>query len=155
MKDDTAFFRKMDFKIKWSGNEYDMKSHGITGDTTVLELQNILKDLTNVLPEHQKILGLKFKTPEDCLSTLKIRNKQKFMMMGSAQKEIEKVEAGRPDDLPEIIDDFDEGLYEEVDIKNNDIYLNKIEKRVKTYPIKIFNDPRPGAKLLVLDMQFH
>ena len=44
--------------------------------------------------------------------------------------------------------------YENVAIKDQDIYLAKIERRVNEYPVKIFNKPREGAKLLVLDIDY-
>ena len=33
-------------------------------------------------------------------------------------------------------------------------YLAKIEKRIKDYKIEILNEPRPGKKLLVLDIDY-
>lgn len=33
-------------------------------------------------------------------------------------------------------------------------FLAKIERRVLSYEIKVFNEPRPGKKLLVLDVDY-
>ena len=45
--------------IKWSGNDY--KIENIFQFNTVLDLKNEIKILTGVLPERQKLLGLKIK----------------------------------------------------------------------------------------------
>lgn len=34
------------------------------------------------------------------------------------------------------------------------VYLSKIEKRIKEYQIKEKNEPRPGKNLLVLDIDY-
>ena len=33
-------------------------------------------------------------------------------------------------------------------------YLSKVEKRVQSYEVKVLNEPRPGKKLLVLDIDY-
>jgi len=45
--------------IKWSGNEY--KITGLTGENTVIDLKQSIKNETGVLPDRQKLLGLKLK----------------------------------------------------------------------------------------------
>jgi ubiquitin-like domain-containing CTD phosphatase 1 len=49
----------MDLIIKWSGNEY--KIAGLGDTDTVLDLKNAIYKDTGVLPERQKLLGLKYK----------------------------------------------------------------------------------------------
>jgi len=34
------------------------------------------------------------------------------------------------------------------------VYLAKIERRIKEYKINMLNEPRPGKKLLVLDVDY-
>jgi len=142
-------------KLKWSGKEFMLAESGVTEETTISQLQEILYQLTRVLPKHQKLFGVKSKNPlSDTLKSLKVKPNAKLMMMGSVQEDIEKVEAGRPDDLPEIIDDFDDGEYEDINAKDDPIYLEKVARRTRDYPVKIFNKPREGAKLLVLDIDY-
>jgi len=43
--------------IKWSGNEYAIT--GLQKTSTVLQLKNLIYAETGVLPERQKLLGLK------------------------------------------------------------------------------------------------
>lgn len=73
-------------------------------------------------------------------------------MMGTREEELDKVKEPPPD-LPEVINDFDIED-EEIAIENREEYLAKIEKRIKDYKIEILNEPRPGKKLLVLDIDY-
>ena len=51
--------RIMDLSVKWSGKEY--KITGLGDTDTVLDLKNAIQKDTGVLPERQKLLGLKYK----------------------------------------------------------------------------------------------
>lgn len=45
--------------IKWSGKEYPIEH--LSPSETVRSLKELIKDKTGVLPERQKLLGLKYK----------------------------------------------------------------------------------------------
>lgn len=45
--------------IKWGGHEYSISS--LSEEDTVMDLKQSIKTLTGVLPERQKLLGLKVK----------------------------------------------------------------------------------------------
>lgn len=75
------------------------------------------------------------------------------MMMGSLEEDIAEVNTA-PDNIPEVINDLDIEEEEEVAIENQEVYLAKIERRIKEYDIKILNQPREGKKLLVLDIDY-
>lgn len=45
--------------IKWGGQEYAIST--LSEDDTVLDLKQSIKSLTGVLPERQKLLGLKIR----------------------------------------------------------------------------------------------
>lgn len=71
---------------------------------------------------------------EDCqLSHLNIKPGFKIMMMGSLEEDIEEASTP-PEDLPEILDDFDIEE-EEVAIENKEIYLAKVERRIQDYKV--------------------
>lgn len=74
------------------------------------------------------------------------------MMMGSREEDIEEMNAALSD-LPEVVNDLDIEE-QEIEIKDQQVYLAKIEKRIKEYDIKLLNDLRPGKKLLVLDIDY-
>lgn len=74
------------------------------------------------------------------------------MMMGSLEEDIVEVNTA-PADLPEVVNDLDIED-EEVAIENQEVYLAKINKRIKDYNIRMLNEPRPGKNLLVLDIDY-
>lgn len=74
------------------------------------------------------------------------------MMMGSLEEHIAEASTA-PTDLPEIVNDLDIED-EEVAIENQEVYLAKVQKRIKDYQIKMLNEPRPGKNLLVLDIDY-
>lgn len=139
--------------IKWSGQEFRLS---LQKDATVGDLKKATQDATGVLPERQKLLGLKFKgkPPEDnvALADMKLKPSTKIMMMGTREEELDKVKEV-PKDLPEVVNDFDIEE-EEIAIENREEYLAKIERRIKEYKINVLNEPREGKKLLVLDIDY-
>ncbi|XP_070541109.1 ubiquitin-like domain-containing CTD phosphatase 1 [Ptychodera flava] len=140
--------------VKWSGKEYTVSD--LSQENTVGELKEAIKSQTGVLPERQKLLGLKYKgkSPDDdvALSALKLKPNTKIMMMGTREETIQAI-MEPPKDIGEVVDDFDIEE-EEVLIENREENLQKIARRVKDYEIKILNPPRPGKKLLVLDVDY-
>lgn len=139
--------------IKWSGQEFRLS---LPKDATVGDLKKATQAATGVLPERQKLLGLKFKgkPPGDdvALTDMKLKPSTKIMMMGSREEELDKVKEV-PKDLPEVVNDFDIEE-EEIAIENREEYLAKIERRIKEYKINVLNEPREGKKLLVLDIDY-
>merc|ERR1712134_69468 len=72
--------------------------------------------------------GLKAKDDEIILG--KFKPGKPIMMIGSAEKDIEKVQAGRPEDLPEIINDL-EDIGDDISVEQKEEHLNKIRKRIE------------------------
>lgn len=83
---------------------------------------------------------------------LKLKQGFKLMMMGSLEEDIAEVTA-TPTDLPEVVNDLDIED-EEVAIENQEVYLAKVQKRIKDYEIKMLSEPRAEKKLLVLDIDY-
>lgn len=139
--------------VKWSGKEYEVE---LTENDTVADLKNAIQKETGVRPDRQKLLNLKLKgkTPDDeCrMCQLKLKNNFKLMMMGSLEEHIAEASTA-PTDLPEVVNDLDIED-EEVAIENQEVYLAKVQKRIKDYEIKMLNEPRPGKSLLVLDIDY-
>ncbi len=151
-----VFTAKMSSKVvvKWSGTEYDIE---VLEDETVLHLKQKIFVTTQVRPDRQKLLNLKHngKSAADdvLISALNLKPGFKIMMMGSREETI--VEATtKPEDLPEVVDDFDIPDEADVEVKDRKIFLEKVERRVRDYTAKIFNEPREGKKLLVLDIDY-
>ncbi|KAM7265167.1 hypothetical protein ACFE04_002850 [Oxalis oulophora] len=148
--------------VKWSGKEYTVR---VCGDDSVAELKRRICQLTNVLPKRQKLLYPKIKLTDDSifLSQLPFKSSIKMTMIGTVEDEIIVDQL----DSPEIVDDFELGQDEAVDIKDNEVNKKKLRRRVDQYKtfefdniifavlkIKIRNPPRDGKKLLVLDIDY-
>ena len=86
------------------------------------------------------------------LGSLALKDNFKLMMMGSLETEIAETQS-KPENLPEVINDFDIEE-EEVALQDKEIYLEKIAKRVRDYEVKILNPSRENKKLLVLDIDY-
>lgn len=74
------------------------------------------------------------------------------MMVGSTDDDIEEVNV-KPDFDEEVVDDFEDDI-DDVPIHHQEIYLEKIAKRIKEYKIEELSPMREGKKLLVLDIDY-
>lgn len=79
----------------------------------------------------------------------------KVMMIGSKEEEISAIDLD-PSEIPPVVNDFDieDDDLESVAIHNREEYLAKIDRRVRDYQVTVFNFPREGKKLLVLDIDY-
>jgi len=141
--------------VKWAGKEYSIDDIDTAIDT-VMDLKVKIMDKTGVRPERQKLLNLKAKgkaaTDDMKIGTLGLKTNFKLMMMGSLEETIAETQS-KPENLPEVINDFDIEE-EEVAIQDREFNLEKIEKRVRDYEVKVINPSREGKKLLVLDIDY-
>ena len=141
--------------IKWSGQEYviaDLKS-----SSSLAELKEAVFLKTGVKPERQKLFGIRVPPKAShgshdslTLEDVKVKNGAKVMLMGSREEVIEAAQEV-PKNLPEVVDDFDIKTIH-IPTESRVEFLAKVERRIRDYPIKVMNEPRPGKKLLVLDV---
>ncbi|XP_073127147.1 ubiquitin-like domain-containing CTD phosphatase [Henckelia pumila] len=137
--------------VKWSGKEYTVR---VCGDDTVGELKRRICEATNVLPKRQKLLypkvGSKLANDSLLLSQIPLKASLKMTMMGTVEDDIivHAVES------PEIIDDFELGQDEAVDIKDKEVNKQKLRRRIEQFKIEVRNPCREGKKLLVLDIDY-
>jgi ubiquitin-like domain-containing CTD phosphatase 1 len=147
------------FVIKWSGSEYpvEVSSSENGSPATVIDLKKAVHAKTGVRPDRQKLLGLKVNgkaaMDDTRVCDLSIKPGSKIMMMGSKEEDIAEV-SKEPENLPEVVNDLDIPDDVVIPLSKRDEYLAKIEKRVKEVKIEIMNPPRPGKKLLVLDIDY-
>ena len=71
------------------------------------------------------------------VGSLGLKENFKLMMMGSLEETIAETQS-KPENLPEVLNDFDIEE-EEVALQDKEIYLEKIAKRVRDYEVKILN----------------
>lgn len=128
--------------------------------TSLYHNQNELFKRTGVLPERQKLIGLKCKnkqpaTDEVKLESLELKPNSKVMMIGSKEKDIKSV---NDEELlasnQNVVNDLDLPDDVEISVEQCSENLAKIERRIKEYKVHILNPPRAGKKLLVLDIDY-
>jgi len=138
--------------IKWNAKEFTLN---LGEAETVAHLKAKLFELTEVPPENQKILNLKSEgkpaRDENLVSTLDLKVK-KFMMVGSAVKLAEKRPAPEEEEF-EVVDDL-EYDYTQVSVMEREENIAKLNNRINNLHVDILNPPRPGKKLLVLDVDY-
>lgn len=138
--------------VKWSGKEYTLR---LCGNDTVGELKRRICQLTTVLPKRQKLLypkvvGPKLSDDSTLLSLLPLKSSVKMTMIGTVEDDL----IIDPIDSPEIVDDFELGQDEAVDIKDKEVNKQKLRRRIDQYKIEVRNPCRIGKKLLVLDIDY-
>lgn len=162
--------------VKWCGKEYHINDltdhdtvavlkHEIMKQTQVIqflllffyEINIELNFVIQVRPERQKLLNLKYKNkfpPDDLkLSVFELKANFKLMMVGSLETDIEEA-CKKPDDTSEVLNDLEQDGEDDVPLENREVYLAKVNKRVREYQVEELNPPREGKKLLVLDIDY-
>ncbi|KAJ4912468.1 Ubiquitin-like domain-containing CTD phosphatase [Raphanus sativus] len=147
----SAMEEELTLIVKWSGKEYTLR---ICADDSVAELKRRICFLTNVLPKRQKLLypkvGNKLSDDSLLLSQIPLKPSLKMTMIGTTEDDI-IVDQVTSDD---VVDDFELGKDEVVDIKDKELNKQKLRRRVDQYKIKLVNPCRKGKKLLVLDIDY-
>ncbi|CAN1169602.1 Ubiquitin-like domain-containing CTD phosphatase [Linum perenne] len=147
----AATVEELTLSVKWSGKEYTVR---VCGDDSVAELKRRICEATNVLPKRQKLLypkvGNKLADDSLLLSQLPLKSSLKMTMIGTVEDDIIVDQV----DDPEIVDDFQLGQDEAIDIKDKEVNKQKLKRRVDQYKIKLRNPCREGKKLLVLDIDY-
>ncbi|KAI5593373.1 hypothetical protein POPTR_003G011300v4 [Populus trichocarpa] len=147
----SATEEEITLTVKWSGKEYTVQ---VCGDDSVAGLKRRLCELTNVLPKRQKLLypkiGNKLSDDSAFLSQLPLKPSLKMTMIGTVEDDIIVNQM----DSPEIVDDFELGQDEAVDIEDDEVNKQKLRRRIDQYEIELKNPCRPGKKLLVLDIDY-
>jgi len=143
--------------VKWGGKLYALDAFDPAA-TTVGQLRAAIHAKTNVLPHRQKLLNLpkyRGQVPSDDLvvAELNLKPGTKIMMMGSVEEAIQDV-VEAPEDMPEVINDFDEDTANKISTEYREEYLAKVANRVEKYEVKMINDLREDKKLLVLDIDY-
>jgi len=147
---------QVEILIKWNGKDFKIN---LLPSNCVEDLKEELSKQTNVLPQRQKLLGLKTKggqmaSSSTLIDDLNYKPNTRIMMMGTVEEKIDDINK-IPENLSEVVDDFDiDKNVEEVHLQNREENIAKINKRVKEYKATVLNEPRVGKKLLVLDIDY-
>ncbi|CAF0848235.1 unnamed protein product [Rotaria sordida] len=147
--------------LKWNKQEliFDLQS-----TKTLSELKSLIYEQTHILPDRQKLMGLKLKTSGVITNTTTIDElnlSSKIMLMGTPEESITELNLSKP-----VQPDLSEGQEEEqqdttwiedpdtIPLDKREEVRIKLERRINTYQGKILNEPRQGKKLLVLDIDY-
>lgn len=131
----------------------------VSPESTVGQLKQALFALTNVQVDKQKLVGLvctdKAQKLDDntVIGSLTIK-KNTFMLIGNPDEEILK--DLNEEDYASIVDDLDVdySAEETKEMSHNPEHLRLMTKYTEKLHINIINPPRPGKKLLVLDLDY-
>jgi ubiquitin-like domain-containing CTD phosphatase 1 len=138
--------------VKWQGKQFAVT---LPSDADVGSLKRLIEAETNVLPARQKLLNVKVgpKMADDAalLSTVKLP--KVVMMMGSTEASITSIIVAA-EGAPEVLDDFDVGVDDPIDVKDRPENVEKLQRRIARYDVPPLNPPRDGKKLLVLDIDY-
>jgi len=137
----------VEVKVKWGGQ---MLLFTVSDEANIGDLKQEIYGKTKIKPERQKIIGIKAKDDDIIQNVYKGKP---IMLIGTPEADIEAIQAGPPEDLPEVINDL-EDVGDDVALEDNETHLRKIRQRVEKYQIQIMNEPREGSKLLVLDIDY-
>ncbi|CAH8540976.1 unnamed protein product [Heterobilharzia americana] len=145
---------KIPIQLKHNGREILVDC--LSSDHSICDLKEELYRRTSVLPENQKILGLRTRnndpvTNSTKLSCLLLKANTRLMLIGSTQEEIFQVNSAK--DCPDVVDDFDY-KEEDIDLCHAPENIEKVEKRCKAYRPRKLAEFRDGKKLLVLDIDY-
>lgn len=151
------------YKVQLKWNKQDLVIE-LQGTQTLAELKSLIYEQTKILPDRQKLMGLKLKGPGPMTNTTtmdELNLTAKIMLMGTPEESITELNAAKP-----VQPDLSEGQEEEqqdttwiedpdqVPLEKREEVRIKLERRIQTYQGKILNEPRPGKKLLVLDIDY-
>lgn len=147
-------------RVKWGGSLYAVE---LPMESTVADLKNRLFELTEVLPKRQKVIGLPSsggRLPHDALllSTLNLKPDHRIMLVGSREADISAANAAYLNAEGNVINDLDID-YDPEDgsrriLRDEATYRRRLQRRIETTEVRIMNEPRPGKRLLVLDLDY-
>jgi len=143
---------------KWKKQKYELL---LPLHTTIRDIKGILFARTNVQPARQKIVGLKYGSsfPPDDISLkdldLSATSKPRLMMIGNPDTDMHvDLMEGAGDDVVNDLDwDYNE-MDGDHDPRFQPQYIKKMQKYSDRLRINLINPPRPGKKLLVLDLDY-
>ncbi len=152
------------YKINLKWNKQDL-IFDLQSTQTLSELKSLIYQQTNILPDRQKLMGLKLKTSGGVLTNTttidELNLSSKIMLMGTPEESITELNLSKP-----LQPDLSEGQEEEqqdttwiedpdtIPLDKREEVRIKLERRINTYQGKILNEPRQGKKLLVLDIDY-
>jgi ubiquitin-like domain-containing CTD phosphatase 1 len=165
---------ELSLRVNWGGRTYPVF---IDRSSTLADLKAAIFDMTEVLPKRQKVLGLPRVSgsvqpaDESPLSSMQFKPDHKIMVIGTREADISLLqayestaaEAAKSDGVINDLDlDYDYGPTGSagaagdgaLTVRHAELNRRKLKRRLDSTEIHIINEPRPGKKLLVLDLDY-
>lgn len=151
--------------VKWGNTNFVVE---LSQEDTVADLKAHLFSLTDILLEHQKLIGLpgvpmKAAGDDIILKSLKLKHEQRIMLVGTPSDDLAKLEQNSRialencqvvDDLASLSEIEDDSAGKGYVLKDIESSKRRLERRITHTTIRIMNEPREGKKLLVLDLDY-
>ncbi|PXF46614.1 Ubiquitin-like domain-containing CTD phosphatase 1 [Gracilariopsis chorda] len=142
-------------RVKWRSSTYIVE---LSQQETLVDLKNRLFEFTEVLPKRQKVLGLPTSSgrpPEDTLpiANLNLKPDHKIIMIGTREEDIDALNNAYTAVQHDVLNDLDFDVPDDHH-KLRILYKNRLERRIDSTEFRIINPPRPGKRLLVLDLDY-
>ena len=148
--------------VKWQKRTFTIE---LVRTETIGDLRARLFSLTDVLVEHQKLIGLPsipMKVGTDAetrqLGTLKLKPEHSLLLVGTPSEEIAALEAhaNAAKTRYDVYDDFEDDLSPNQGDRIVDMASarRRLERRIATTTIQEINAPREGKRLLMLDIDY-
>ncbi|KAJ1832967.1 hypothetical protein LPJ63_003117 [Coemansia sp. RSA 2711] len=157
---DEMAHESVSFSVVWRGSEqYALR---VPKYATVLSVKLLLEELTEVDAGSQKLLGLvrgKLPGDTDTLQGLGVQDGARVRLVGTRVADrVRSQDLWQQEDAygPAIADDEGDGeppakVRRETLAKS---YRKKLDKVLREADVRVINPPRPGRKLLVLDLDY-
>ncbi|EFN54831.1 hypothetical protein CHLNCDRAFT_134850 [Chlorella variabilis] len=140
---------QVELAFKW--NKKGILIH-VDADESVQGIKRKLEAATSVSEKRMKLLGLKARSGKpagdaDIVADLVLKPGAKLLMMGTADEEIAKLNAGAE------VAPHEDGMAE-IDLVDRPEVQEKLRRRIDSCSVKVLNPPRAGKKVLVLDIDY-
>ena len=140
----------VDIHVKWRGSTY---SFSLQLSTNLSELKLLIQGLTNVSPESQKLIGLSKKAGTKLNPNATLEWHQPVLkngainitLIGTPDAEIAELKE-KVHELPSVFNDFSH------EFSPATKEWQQLQEFSQKTSIHFINEPRPGKKLLVLDL---
>ena len=140
-------------KVKWASTSLEVE---VPAGGDVADLKRALEAATGVGAKRQKLLNLKQKGKPagDEVKIAALKLPPAVMLMGTPDAAHASL-AAAAESAPEVEDDFDAGVAPDARaLADREENVAKLARRVASYKLEPMNPPRPGKKLLVLDIDY-
>lgn len=142
------------YTIKWNKKEFEI---ALAPLSTVGDLKDEIFLVTGVLARRQKLLTLKGAGDSEVIANVKLKAGAPLLLMGTPEDALEELASSAvalQAEQEKIVDDLVDEPEVELAAHENAVFQAKLANRIRNYELELREQPRPGKKLLVLDIDY-